>query len=244
MLNLSTETSVAELEDGYPATLATLKSTGMFSNGDTAVTIGELCMGFGLHPQIILDMLQRAQLREAPSDIDISELEGLSLPDIVSHIETVHHQTLREKLPIAVERVAQVAAVHGGNDARLLEVKALFEKMAVDMENHMIHEEEALFPMCRDMVENGAVKPTRCGDKVGGPILCMENDHTQAKEELAQLSQLTDGFTAPASACGTYLDMVERLKDFAEDTKLHIHKEENLLFPRALETQKALPKST
>ncbi len=113
MLELSDKTSVAELEDGYPATLATLKSTGMFRDGDdTAITLGELCMSFGLHPQIILDMLQRALLREAPADIDISELEALSLPDLVSHIETVHHKTLREKLPIAVERVGQVAAVN------------------------------------------------------------------------------------------------------------------------------------
>jgi regulator of cell morphogenesis and NO signaling len=245
MLELSTETRVTELEADHPATLATLKSTGIFHDGDDAdVTVGDLCMNVGLHPQIILSMLQRAQLSEAPSDIDISELDGLSLTEIVKHIESVHHTSLRKTLPVIVELVRQVAAAYGDGDERLYKLQALFEKMAVDLEDHMLHEEEALFPMCRSMVENGEIKATRCGDRVGGPIQCMKNDHDQVKQELAQLSELTDGFTQPAGADKQYHEMLEQLKHFGQDTVLHIHKEDHLLFPRALETQAALREST
>lgn len=241
MLELSTETRVTELEQSYPALLETLKSTGMFKDGDNADrSIGELCLDFGLHPQIILNMLQRTLMQEPPPDIDISELEGLSLPEIVSHLETVHHEPLRKMLPVTVELMQQVVAAFSAADERLLELQKLFEKMAHDLEEHMVHEEEALFPMCRDMAQIGEIQATPCGDKVGGPIQCMRNDHDQSRQELTLLSQLTDGFKVPEGADEHYRELIERLRDFVDDLTLHIHKEDHLLFPRALETQAAL----
>jgi len=94
--------------------------------------------------------------------------------------------------------------------------------------------------MCRSMSENGEIKATRCGDRVGGPIQCMKNDHEQVKQELARLSELSDGFTAPEGVSDQYRDMLKQLKEFSESTVLHIHKEDHLLFPRAVETQAAL----
>lgn len=240
MQKLSSNTSIAELEARSPAMLAALKSTGMFRDGDSSVTIGELCLDFGLHPQIILNMLARAGQNDPPPDIDISELENLSLPEIVSHVEAVHHQTARESLPGTVALVRQVVAAHAERDARLHEVQALFEKMATELEDHMVHEEGALFPMCRDMSELGTINATPCGDRVGGPIQCMTNDHNQSKQELARLSELTDDFTAPAHADAQYADMLQQLKAFADDLTLHIHTEDHLLFPRALEMQASL----
>jgi regulator of cell morphogenesis and NO signaling len=245
MFELSTDTSVMELETEYPAMLTALKSTGMFSDGDnTGVTIGDLCMNFGLNPQLIFSVLQRAQMSAPSSDIDISELEELPLELIVDHIETIHHAPSRETIPVIIDLLRQVTAAHGAGDARLHELQALFEKMAAEMENHMLHEEEALFPMCRNMAEGGEIKPTRCGDRVGGPIQCMKNDHELMKQELGRLGELTDNFAVPATACGKYREMLERLNRFAQDTVLHIHKEDHLLFPRAVETQAALREST
>jgi regulator of cell morphogenesis and NO signaling len=243
MFELSTDTRVTELQADYPLMMAALKSTGMFHDGDnTDTTIGDLSMGFGLNPQIIFSVLLQAQSKEAPTDIDISELDGLSLPEIVEHIETTHHTPLREAIPELVDLVRQVASTYGDADDRLHELQALFEKMAMDLEDHMLHEEEALFPMCRSMAA-GEFKATRCGDRVGGPIQCMTNDHEQAQEELVRLSELTDDFTAPEAANKQYHEMLKQLKSFSQDTVLHIHKEDHLLFPRAVETQAALRKS-
>jgi regulator of cell morphogenesis and NO signaling len=245
MFELSTDTSVMELETEYPAMLTALKSTGMFSDGDnTKVTIGELCMDFGLNPQLIFSVLQRAQMSAAPSDIDISELEDLPLELIVDHIETVHHDSSRKTIPVIVDLVKQVAAEYGAGDDRLHELQTLIEKMAAEMENHMLHEEEALFPMCRNMAESGEIEPTRCGDRVGGPIQCMKNDHELVKQELGRLRELTDDFATPETASEQYREMLERLNSFVQSTVLHIHKEDHLLFPRALEAQAALREST
>lgn len=241
MFELSSETRVADLQTQSPAMMTALMSTGIFRQGDNPdLTIAELCWNFGLNPLILLNILARANAAESPSNIDVSELDGLTLTQVVEHIESSHHDYLRETLPVISELLARVVDVHGAGDDRLNDVKILLEKMSVDLENHMLHEEEALFPMVRDMETDGAIKATRCGDSVGGPIACMDNDHKLAQQELARLSELTDDFTAPGYACMTYRKMLEHLGQFAQNTLVHIHKEDKVLFPGALKAQAAL----
>jgi regulator of cell morphogenesis and NO signaling len=241
MFELSSETRVNELQPESEAMMAALKGTGIFRDGDDLeVTIGDLCWNVGLNPLIILNTLVRARASEEPSNIDVSELDGLTLSQVVDNIESVHHAYLREALPKIQVLIDRVVQAHGANDERLTEAHALFRKISEDLENHMLHEEEALFPMVRDMETEGAIKPTRCGDKVGGPIACMENDHKLAKEELAQLRALTDDFAVPGYACMTYRNLLEQLRDFEQNTVVHIHKEDKVLFPGAVKAQGAL----
>ena len=241
MLELSSETRIAELEEENPAMVTALKATGIFRDGDDAdVTISDLCLGFGLNPLIILNTLARVKPDVVPANVDVSKLESMTLVQVVEHIESMHHAYLRETLPVIGELSARVVAAHGAGDERLVKLQILIEKLATDLENHMLHEEEALFPMCRDMEVDGTVKLTRCGDAVGGPIACMENEHNIAKEELAQVRELTDNFVVPAAACPTYRALLEHLARFDQDMAAHIYKEDTVLFPRALQTQAAL----
>ena len=241
MFELSSETTVADLQAQSPAMLTALMSTGIFREGaNPDVTIAELCWDAGLNPLILLDILARAQAAEAPSNIDVSELDGLTLTQVVENIETSHHDYLRKTLPVVSELIDRVVDAHGASGDRLIDVQTLFGKMSVDLENHMLHEEEALFPMVRDMEVDGAIKPTRCGETVGGPIACMENDHKLAREELRQLSELTDDYAVPENACMAYRKMLEQLGQFVQNTIVHIHKEDKVLFPGALKAQAAL----
>ena len=243
MFELSSETRISELQAESQAMMDTLKKTGIFRDGDDPhVTISELCYSFGLHPKILLMPLARALATEAPTDIDVSELDGMTLTQVVENIESKHHAYLREMMPVTLELVNRVLNAHGANDPRLAELHELFRNMSEELENHMLHEEEALFPMVRDMEKDGSITPTRCGEAVGGPIACMENDHDRAREQLAQLSILTDNFAVPNYACMTYRNMIEQLKLFNQDMAVHIHKENEVLFPGAVKKQTALRK--
>jgi regulator of cell morphogenesis and NO signaling len=245
MFELSSETRVIELQTQSPGMTAALVSTGIFHEGDDPdVSIAELCWDFGLNPLILLNTLARAQGAEAPSNIDVSELDGMTLTQVVENIESSHHVYLRETLPVIGKLIGRVVDAHGATDDRLTEVGALFEKMSADLENHMLHEEEALFPMVRDMEVDGAIKPTRCGDTVGGPIACMENDHKALREELGHLRELTDDYAVPGNACMTYRNMLEQLDQFVQNTVVHMHKEDKVLFPGAVKAQAALREGT
>jgi len=241
MFELSSETRVAELQDESPAMMEALMSTGIFRSGDDAsATIGDLCWNFGLNPAVMLNVLVRAQAKEAPSDVDVSELEGMTLTQVVENIETSHHAYLREALPLIGQLVGRVAQVHGDTDERLIKIRELMEKLSADLENHMLHEEEALFQIARDLDSGDAVRPTRCGDKIGGPIACMENEHEAARLELSELRKLTDNYAEPGHACNTYRRMLAELARFDRDMVVHMHKEDKVLFPRAVDAQAAL----
>ena len=241
MIELTSITKVSELQQKSPAMLEALMGTGIFREGDDPdVTIDELCYGYGLNPVIIMRMLMQAGEADLSPGIDVSDLEGLTLTEIVENIESLHHVYLRAIMPMISQLLDRVVNAHGDNDVRLVSVKQLFDKLAADLEAHMLHEEEALFPMCRDMEIEGKINPTRCGDAVGGPIACMENDHETAKKELEQLCELTDNFAVPGFACATYRKALEQLEDFHQNMILHIHKEDKVLFPGAIEKQKEL----
>jgi regulator of cell morphogenesis and NO signaling len=241
MFELSSNTRVTELQEQSPAMLDALMSTGIFRKGDNPdTTIDELCRGFGLNPAILLQILVRARAAEVPLTIDVSELDGMTLTQVVENIESLHHDYLRETLPVIGELIDRVVSVHGAGDDRLSDVHELFGGMSAALENHMLHEEEALFPMVRDMENDGAIKPTRCGSAVGGPIACMENDHEAVLKELGRLRELTDNYAAPENACRTYRKMLEQLGQFNQNTVVHIHKEDKVLFPGALAAQAAL----
>jgi len=130
MLELTSETRVTELQDQSPAMLDALRSTGIFRQGDNPdTTIDQLCWGFGLNPAILLQILARAQAAEVPSNIDVSELDGMTLTQVVENIESVHHEYLRETLPVMGELIDRVVSVHGASDTRLTELQELFGNM-------------------------------------------------------------------------------------------------------------------
>jgi regulator of cell morphogenesis and NO signaling len=242
LLELTSQTRVAEIQAESQAMMKALMSTGIFREGDnTEMTIDELCGTYGLNPHFILAPLKKAWDTEVPSTVDISELNGMTLTQVVENIETEHHAYLRETLPIIGALLTRVVQAHGDSDSRLGQLYELMDKMAADFESHMAHEEEALFPMVRDMeMDDGTIKPTRCGQAVAGPIMCMENDHNVVKEELVRIRKLTDDYAVPGFACMTYRNLLETLSQFDQNTVRHVHKEDEVLFPYALKAQKLL----
>ncbi|MEZ5561705.1 MAG: hemerythrin domain-containing protein [Gammaproteobacteria bacterium] len=237
MLTLTARSKVAELQNGPPGVMQTLISTGIFRDGDDPeVTIGELCWNFGFNPGILLNMLQSANVQEDVPPIDIAPFKAMSLLDLVEHIEDVHHVYLRANLPELVRLTSQVAAANPDN-GRLAALKLEMQHMATELESHLAHEEEALFAMVRDLAIRTAVKPTRCGDAVGGPIACMETEHEAALQSLKKMREYTDGYAAPVGADDTWQQMLAAVARFDQDMIEHMYKENRVLFPRALDAQ-------
>lgn len=238
MLKITARTRVTELQAGPPALMRTLMSTGLFREGDDPnVMIGELCWTFGFNPGILVMMLEGANVPEEVPPIDITPYQQMPLLQLVEHIEQVHHVYLREALPRLTALTAAVAA--GFDDQRLAEIDKKMQQLAAELELHLRHEEEALFPMVRDLETNGAITPTRCGSAVGGPIACMETEHEQAAQTLRKMRELTDNYTAPDYAPPAWHELMAGLARFDRDMEEHMYKENKVLFPRALDVQSA-----
>jgi regulator of cell morphogenesis and NO signaling len=234
MLTLTARTTLQELQQGPPALTQVLRSAGLYRDGDDpARTIGQLCWNLGFNPGILLMMLESANVPPVePPPLDIGPFLTMPLPAFVAHIEEVYHAGLRIQLPHLRTLTAEAARSSPDNE-HLVELRNEVAQLAAELDAHLAHEEEALFPMIRGLAA-GTLVANRCGSAVGGPIACMENDHATAERSLRRLRQLTDNYTAPAFAS----QMLECLREFDRDLREHMYKENEALFPRAVEAQR------
>jgi regulator of cell morphogenesis and NO signaling len=129
----------------------------------------------------------------------------------------------------------RVAAVHGAQHPEMIVLRDLFADFKAEMELHLLKEERVLFPYIR-LLENGAEKDAPvCFSDVGGPIRMMLFEHENAGEDLRKMREVTSDYTLPQAACNTYRLLFHKLQELEEDVHLHMHLENNLLFPRAME---------
>lgn len=237
MLKLTPRTTVAEIMAGPPRLYATLKSTGIFRDGDDPdVMLDQLCWNFGLNPSILLMMLEDANVPVIAPSLDITPYQTMDLGELVDHIEHTHHAYLREVLPKLVANTEALASQNAGNQ-NLAELRDEFRRLATELDGHIHHEEESLFAMVRDLAASTAIRATRCGDSVGGPIACMETEHDTAQRTLAKLRQLSDNYAIPARTTRLWRDTMVELEHFERDLQEHMYKENEALFPRALAAQ-------
>ncbi|WP_256555810.1 iron-sulfur cluster repair di-iron protein [Oscillatoria sp. HE19RPO] len=199
--------------------------------------MAEACHLQGIDPQAFLNQLADYTTTETAPEVNPA---ALSLSELADHIERIHHAYLHAELPRLDQMVTKVARVHGDKEPRLHQVKDIFLALSAELATHLMKEEQILFPMIRQLETSDTVPSFHCGT-IANPVRQMEFEHDEAGVVLAQLRQLTDEFTPPEWACNTYRALLDALLTFEQDMHQHIHKENNVLFPRgmALEQQKA-----
>ncbi len=158
----------------------------------------------------------------------------LNLPELTDHIIMVHHKYLQDALPQVEGLIEKVIHAHGGNHPELFALKKAFIALKEDLEPHMMKEENILFPMIHRL-EGGLEPETSHCRSVANPIRVMMADHDNVGMLLEEIKTLTDNYSPPEDGCTTYRLLHEKLKEVESDIHLHIHKENNLLFPQALD---------
>ncbi len=187
--------------------------------------LGAACEAAGVEIDRVVEALNAAaadRIRE--DDRNWAEADSTEL---IEHILSAHHDHLRQELPRLLGLVDKVTDVHGAKHPELAEVQSTYAALADELEQHMLKEEQVLFPA---MVESG--RDSGCSGSLAGPIQVMGQEHDAAGQALAKLWELTDGYKPPEDACNTFRAMLDGLDELERDLHLHIHKENNILFPR------------
>ena len=204
-------------------------------------TLDQVCRGRGLDSQVFLTTLEESAL--APAGESADDAAAMSLTELADHIEQTHHSYLRSEFPRLDKMTEKVASVHGEKNSRLHQIRETFLALTEELSSHMMKEEQILFPMVRQLDANETTPTFHCGSLVN-PIRQMESEHTHAGSALEKLRELTDGYTPPDWACNTYRAMLDALVRLEHDLHLHIHKENNVLFPRVLEMESEKERSS
>lgn len=199
-------------------------------------TLTQACGRIGLDAHTVLATLVDAQTGSARNGQTVDPA-ALTLTQLADHIEQTHHVYVKAELPRLVEKAHRVATKHGWRDSRLAEINETVQALAEEMAAHMYKEETILFPFIRELEMNAGAQ-FHCGS-IANPIRQMEAEHESAGGAVARLRLLTNGFEPDADACNTHRAMLAGLADFEVDLHLHVHKENNILFPRALAKSEA-----
>ena len=165
------------------------------------------------------------------------------LTDLMRHIVTTHHRYVREHLPIIQGWLDKLAAKHGARHPELHEIRAEFEAMSAGLLQHMLKEENILFPFIEAIWASKLAGEARPGTPFGtmlNPIRVMEAEHQEAGTRLTKIRALTNGYDAPADGCTTYRVCFAELARFEADLHQHVHLENHVLFPRALALEQGL----
>lgn len=188
----------------------------------------EACAHRGLP---VADVVERLNSTAAAlTDVPVDAWAERPAADLVAHIVETHHAFVRAELPRLRELSIKVARVHGHRAPETLDLADVIRRMADELESHLGKEEQILFPFIVALEKgSGTPFPT-----IGAPISCMEHEHSDAGEALEQIRRLTDNHTPPLDACNTWRVLYHTLAAFERDLHQHIHKENNILFPRAL----------
>jgi regulator of cell morphogenesis and NO signaling len=196
-------------------------------------TLADACVAQGLDAVTIAEELSVGAVDSTPEP-----WASMAPGELVDHIEATHHAYLHDELPRMEALLEKVESVHGERHPELAFVQASFDELALELDPHLAREERILFPMIRDLVAAG---DSPGGTALAGPIRVMLVDHDRAGELLARLRSLTDGYRPPDDGCASYRALYTGLEQLEADTHLHVHKENNVLFPAVLDRPDPTP---
>lgn len=163
------------------------------------------------------------------------------LGELVTHIKNTHHRYTREEIVRLTALLAKVCAVHGKNHPELFDIRTTFAGLSQELTTHMMKEEMVLFPYIERMeeavIQREPVLPAPFGT-VKNPVAIMEHEHDSAGQALQAMRKASHEYVLPADACVSYQTLYKALAAFETDLHQHIHLENNILFPRAIEMEK------
>ncbi|HJU82690.1 MAG TPA: iron-sulfur cluster repair di-iron protein [Holophagaceae bacterium] len=229
------ERTVGELVAEKPYRSRVFEKVGIDYCCKGNMALNQACAQAGVAPDAILEAI--AQLDTAHAGEVRNEPWRDSVEAMVTHIVDTHHAYLKENLPRLAFLTEKVARVHGGDDARLIQLAEAFLQFKAETDEHLAKEEMMLFPFCR-MLGRGERPPFP--PTVGMPIRKMMSEHEDHGRNLDLFRNLTDGYVPPSHACNTYRAMLDGLQEMEQDLHTHIHLENSVLFPWAMKLEEEL----
>jgi len=201
--------------------------------------LAEACTAGNLEVDTVIAALEAAA---RTTDSEVENWAGRSLKSLSEHIVTKHHAYVKRELPRLAVLATKVVNRHGATKAELPVIAGKLAQLDEELTQHLTKEEAVLFPYIANLeraIGIGAAKPRSCFGTVASPIAMMTQEHEAAGTLLAEIRRLSHNYTTPEDACPTFHAFYDGLKEFEQDLHQHIHLENNILFPRAIELEQA-----
>jgi regulator of cell morphogenesis and NO signaling len=206
-------------------------------------TVKEACAEKGLDlTRVEQELQQSGKIVSSSRPVPYNEW---SLDFLADYIVNTHHSYVKKVLPDIKAYAAKVSKVHGERHPELIPIYQLVEEIYREMTSHMAKEENILFPYIKDLVIEKNNATSLSSSKFGSiknPVTMMEMEHETAGNIMKEIRHLSHDYKLPEDACASYSLLYRMLNEFEEDLYLHVHLENNILFPKAVELEKQVLK--
>ncbi len=241
-MTVSTEKTVRELALEIPNATRVFEKLGIdYCCGGTR-SLEDACRAANLSVDQVLESLEHAS--QPVPDVQ-RDWQGGMLADLMDYIKKTHHKYTRDEIGRLQPLLDRVCAVHGENHPELLVIRTVFQGLAAELTAHLMKEEMILFPYIVRLeeasLEHEAAPPAPFGT-VQNPVHAMMQEHDSAGEALRKMKASSHDYLIPADGCFSYGTLYQALAAFESDLHQHIHLENNILFPRAVEMENAAKK--
>jgi regulator of cell morphogenesis and NO signaling len=239
-MNFSSETKVKNIALANPEARQVLEDAGVDYCCGGGKSLHDACAHADVSAEEILKRLRENSKLVRP---DEKAWTSAPLGDLTRHIREKHHRYVREAIGRIKTLLEKVKAKHGENHPEIAEVQRLFTEVGQEMIMHMQKEEQILFPYIdaleRSTTGNGSLEPPFF-QTVKNPIHAMMKEHDSAGDLVRQIRKASGDYTSPTDACTSYKALYQDLREFEADLHQHVHLENNILFPRAVEMEAAV----
>ncbi|MGH9357256.1 MAG: iron-sulfur cluster repair di-iron protein [Terriglobia bacterium] len=236
-MDFNSGTKVKDIALSNPAARQVLEDAGLDYCCGGGNSLHEACVHANVSSEEILNRLRENTKDPAPGDLNWM---AAPLCQLTRHIREKHHRYVREAIARTQALSDKVNAKHVGNHTGLADIGKLFAEVGREMIMHMQKEEQILFPYIdsleRAVNAHGSVEPPFF-QTVKNPIHVMMKEHDAAGDLVRQIRSRTSEYTPPADACTSFKALYEALREFEVDLHQHVHLENNVLFPRAVELE-------
>ncbi|MBS1927575.1 MAG: iron-sulfur cluster repair di-iron protein [Ferruginibacter sp.] len=203
-------------------------------------TVKEVCNEKGIDYATVEKELQTTSSGITGANNNFNEW---NLDFLADYIINTHHNYIRKYLPELRGYATKVARVHGAHHPELISINQLVEDINEELSDHIATEEKVLFPLVKKIVQaktNGTAYTTEAGLTLQNLTRDMENEHRNVDNLYQEIHKYSNHFAIPADACASYSLFYKMLEEFENDLHVHIHLENNILFPKAVELEKTL----
>ena len=201
-------------------------------------TIQDACMEKGINPNTIINSLAIADAANGST----AHFDKWDLDFLIDYIVTNHHSYVLNEITTIDHHLQKVVLKHGEKHPEVYKIEMLFNELKEELVVHLQKEEKMLFPYIKKMViaeKNSLEFPFPPFGSVKSPVLVMEHEHEIAGGIMHEIKKVSNSFTPPEDACTTFRILYSELAEFEADLHIHIHLENNILFPKAVRMEKS-----
>ena len=235
MSTITTEQTISEIAAQTPSSMRVFENLGIDYCCGSKRSLTDAAAKVGLTVDSILKLLDDAERGNPPSNQNWLQAP---LTALIAEIVDRHHSFVRREIPRLNALAAKVARRHGAGHPEAIEIESTFGALGDELTLHLMKEEQILFPYITGMATSGT-SPAACFGTVKAPIANMVAEHEDAGTLLETLRGLSNAYRPPADSCPSFQALYAGLAEFERDLHQHIHLENNILFPRAVEMERA-----